>query len=223
VGCASAAASGGSCGSGALAGAAGAGAAPFVSKNFALATAESAVVGGVASVAGGGKFANGAITGAFGYLFNNAAGALRGGQIGGWIGGGLAGLLGAETGPLDALIIAGGRAGGILLGAAIGDAITGDDPEDDQTFYRRGPNDSLKALQSQGTAALNNIGIFGISVSLDPTPTRPDQVVRSASQQDILDAGFTIQQTGQDPNHYTVGIPNPVTPEVARTWNGLFK
>jgi hypothetical protein len=32
------------------------------------------VVGGVASVAGGGKFANGAITGAFGYLFNQRGG-----------------------------------------------------------------------------------------------------------------------------------------------------
>lgn len=34
----------------------------------------STVIGGAASVAGGGKFANGAITGAFGYLFNEVAG-----------------------------------------------------------------------------------------------------------------------------------------------------
>jgi YwqJ-like deaminase len=36
-----------------------------------------AVVGGLASVAGGGKFANGAITGAFGYMFNSAASCLK--------------------------------------------------------------------------------------------------------------------------------------------------
>ena len=53
----------------------------------------SSVAGGVGSVAGGGKFANGAITGAFGYLFNAAAGRL----IGGYVGGGLAGLLGIES------------------------------------------------------------------------------------------------------------------------------
>jgi hypothetical protein len=34
-------------------------------------TAISATVGGFASVAGGGKFANGAVAGAFGYLFND--------------------------------------------------------------------------------------------------------------------------------------------------------
>jgi hypothetical protein len=35
-----------------------------------VALVENAVLGGAASVAGGGKFANGAITGAFGYMFN---------------------------------------------------------------------------------------------------------------------------------------------------------
>jgi len=36
-------------------------------------TVASATVGGVGSVLGGGKFENGAVTGAFGYLFNQAA------------------------------------------------------------------------------------------------------------------------------------------------------
>lgn len=39
-------------------------------NNLAAGTAISAVVGGAGSVLGGGKFQNGAITGAFGYLFN---------------------------------------------------------------------------------------------------------------------------------------------------------
>jgi RHS repeat-associated protein len=226
VGCASAAASGGSCKAGALSGGVTAGFGPLINgQNFAVATVENAVVGGIASVAGGGKFANGAITGAFGYLFNNAAGAIRGAQIGGWVGGAAAGALGVETGPADPLIIAAGRAAGTLLGAAIGDAVTNGDPEDEQTFYRRGPYDTLKAIQSQATAAQNNenIGIFGLSVSLLPNPNYAGQIVRSASQQDILDAGFTITKTGSDPNHFTIGIPNPVTPQVTRTWNDLFK
>ena len=74
VGCASSAASGGSCGSGALSGAVTAGAGPLINgQSFGVALAENAVLGGVASVAGGGKFANGAITGAFGYMFNSQA------------------------------------------------------------------------------------------------------------------------------------------------------
>jgi RHS repeat-associated protein len=73
VGCASSAASGGSCEAGALSGAVSAGASPLINgQSYGAALVEHAVLGGVASVAGGGKFANGAITGAFGYMFNDA-------------------------------------------------------------------------------------------------------------------------------------------------------
>jgi len=71
IGCLSAAISGGECGPGALSAAAGAGVAPFaLQTNLVTGTAISGLVGGLASVAGGGKFENGAITGAFGYLYN---------------------------------------------------------------------------------------------------------------------------------------------------------
>ena len=73
VGCASAAASGGDCESGALSGGFGAAYSNFGPELFddmVSRTMEHAVVGGVGSVLGGGKFANGAVTGAFGYLFN---------------------------------------------------------------------------------------------------------------------------------------------------------
>jgi RHS repeat-associated protein len=74
VGCASSAATGGSCESGALSGAVSAGASPLINgQSYGTALVEHAVLGGVASVAGGGKFANGAITSAFGYMFNDAA------------------------------------------------------------------------------------------------------------------------------------------------------
>jgi hypothetical protein len=71
VGCGSALASGGKCGPGALSGAAGSFAGPLMKDlNFEAKLVATSVVGGVASVAGGGKFANGAVTAAFGYLFN---------------------------------------------------------------------------------------------------------------------------------------------------------
>jgi hypothetical protein len=83
VGCLSAVASGGKCGPGALAAGLSAAASPLIETTFPDpktnvgslfgGTAASAVLGGLGSVAGGGKFANGAVTGAFGYLFNQAA------------------------------------------------------------------------------------------------------------------------------------------------------
>ena len=72
VGCASSAASGGSCRSGALSAAFAEAIGPHVPKFDSLAANVTirAIVGGAGSVAGGGKFENGAVTGAFGYLFN---------------------------------------------------------------------------------------------------------------------------------------------------------
>jgi RHS repeat-associated protein len=115
VGCASSAASGGSCQSGALSGAVTAAAGPLINgQPFGVALVENAVLGGAASVAGGGKFANGAITGAFGYLFNSQAGRIAGGIVGGIIG---AALTGPEDAPLTWI--------GYHLGAALGDWLTG--------------------------------------------------------------------------------------------------
>src|SRR5262249_43955465 len=71
VGCASAVANRGRCGSGALSGAVGSFAGPLLTGlSFESKLVATSVLGGLASVAGGGKFANGAITAAFGYLFN---------------------------------------------------------------------------------------------------------------------------------------------------------
>jgi hypothetical protein len=80
VGCVSAVMGGSKCGPGAAAGAVGSFAAPILASVFPNprtnlsdrfgGTVASAIVGGLASVASGGKFANGAVTAAFGYLFN---------------------------------------------------------------------------------------------------------------------------------------------------------
>jgi hypothetical protein len=72
VGCLSSVASGGQCGPGALSAAAGAGVSPVALQAGLIAgTTISGLAGGLASLAGGGKFENGAVTAAFGYLFNS--------------------------------------------------------------------------------------------------------------------------------------------------------
>jgi RHS repeat-associated protein len=74
VGCGITVLAGGKCGAGALAAAVPAFAGPVVNQlPFQGALVANSTLGGLASVAGGGKFANGAVTGAFGYLFNQAA------------------------------------------------------------------------------------------------------------------------------------------------------
>jgi hypothetical protein len=72
VGCLMASTGGGTCGSGAAAGAVPAFAGPLINgESFSVrALVLNTTLGGLAAVAGGGKFANGAVTGAFGYLFN---------------------------------------------------------------------------------------------------------------------------------------------------------
>ena len=74
VGCASEAASGGSCGAGAFSAAAGSFVSPHATTlGFEGGLVATTVIGGTASAIGGGNFANGAVTAAFGYLFNAAA------------------------------------------------------------------------------------------------------------------------------------------------------
>lgn len=79
-GCATGAAAGSGCRGGALAGLVSAGIANYghdigivMASDISVRYIQYAVIGGVASVAGGGRFDQGAITGAFGYLFNHWA------------------------------------------------------------------------------------------------------------------------------------------------------
>jgi len=66
-------ASGDSCGAGALSAGAGSFASPLMNGwSFTAKLVTASVIGGVASVAGGGKFGNGAMTAAFGYLSRDA-------------------------------------------------------------------------------------------------------------------------------------------------------
>jgi hypothetical protein len=135
VGCASAEASGGKCGPGALAGGITSAAGPFINgKNFALNVVSNAVLGGAAAVAGGGKFENGAVTGAFGYLFNGAAGR----AVGGIIGGTIFGILGIESGPGELFAILAGHYAGGEIGSKLEDALWGNSDTLQNHFDRHG-------------------------------------------------------------------------------------
>jgi RHS repeat-associated protein len=70
AGCAMQAVSGGNCRAGALSGAFSKATAPLIQKDIVVGTVVSAIVGGTGSELGKGKFANGAVTGSFSYLFN---------------------------------------------------------------------------------------------------------------------------------------------------------
>lgn len=119
------------------------------------------------------------------------------------------------------IVIGGGGAGAILLSKGVAKGAS----EAEKILYRRGTYDTLKLLQSQAKAAeKSNIGIHGVSVSMNPA-AKPGQVVRCATCSAIKAAGFKVHPTGvaSDPLHHTVELPKPVTPDVARKWNELFK
>ena len=95
----------------------------------------------------------------------------------------------------------------------------------DVKLFRRGPHDSKETLSKQAAIAENSpiIGTHGVSVSTNPAPRQPGQVVRCATARDCEAAGFAVRKTGKDPDHYTVELPKPITSEIARMWNALFK
>ena len=173
-------ANGSSCGSGALSGAVTASAGPLINgQSYGAALVENAVLGGAASVAGGGKFANGAITGAFGYLFNNQAGRTAGGIIGAIIGG-------IVTGPEDVAL----EVAGHVAGSAFGDWLTGPDiPAGlaDLTNFRS----ELGLASGQGTLARLDVGdqsFYGInahgqSIDLTVNPISMTHAEADAFQQ----------------------------------------
>lgn len=99
VGCAAALAQGGRCGPQALAAGAGSLAAPqLVGLDSYQRVVASVVLGGTSSAIGGGKFSNGAITAAYGYLYN-FINFLAGGGFSAVFGGGVEGSAGVAFNP----------------------------------------------------------------------------------------------------------------------------
>ncbi len=61
-------------------------------------------------------------------------------------------------------------------------------------------------------------GKFPHGVSTIENATKPGSV---ANFEDVA-SEFVVEQTGRNPQHYTVHLPNPVTDEVAATFNRIF-
>ncbi|WP_238541090.1 RHS repeat-associated core domain-containing protein [Polaromonas sp. CF318] len=134
AGCVSSEVGGGNCGSGAASALLGK-FATNSTERWGIGVAQgtvAAIAGGVGSVIAGGKFENGAVTAAFGYLFNAMSAASRAAFVGGGMAaGGVLGAAGAGactagTGGLCGLgapvIISGGAALGALTGNALANA-----------------------------------------------------------------------------------------------------
>jgi len=115
IGCAVAAANHGGCGASAVAAGFSAAAGPsLVTAGIVQGTITSSVIGGIGSVIGGGKFESGAVTAAFGYLFNTEGGRIVGGAIGAIVG------TMAGAGPEDVPAVVEGT----VLGADVGDKVS---------------------------------------------------------------------------------------------------
>jgi RHS repeat-associated protein len=114
------------------------------------------------------------------------------------------------------------RTGKLVVGA-VDEALTAKGAaEGEKLLFRRGAADTKALLQRDAQAAENALGIHGVSVSTNPA-AKAGQVVRCATCSSVEAAGFKVQQTGGNPAHHTVELPKPITPDVVRTWNELFK
>jgi hypothetical protein len=92
----------------------------------------------------------------------------------------------------------------------------------DKVLFRRGAYDTKALLQRDAQAAEKVLGIHGVSVSTNPA-AKVGQEVRPVTASSLEAAGLKIEQTGGNLNHHTVELPNPITPDFVRIWNGLFK
>ena len=118
----------------------------------------SAVIGGTASVIGGGKFANGAQTGAFGYLFNRLAHIGVSGRVP-FLGGGSASLgVSWQDGQLDAGLIFEGDIPAVNAGKMLGKASV-------EAGYQPGDFDSARG--SMDTQVQAHYKMVGGSYSYD--------------------------------------------------------
>lgn len=130
------------------------------------------------------------------------------------------GLAANEIANSDVPLVGGGAA---KLGAASLEKFAGEAAaESEKVLYRRGASDSKALLTRDAEAAEKVIGIHGVSTSTS-SAAKPGQVVRSATSTELEKNGFAVTQTGKDPNHHTVALPKPITYDLVRLWNELFK
>ncbi len=122
------------------------------------------------------------------------------------------------------VVASGGKAAAQEMRQAAAGAGAREAAQGDKLLYRRGAHDTEGLLRRDAQAAekAQGVQIHGVSVSTSPA-ARAGQVVRCASCSSVEAAGFKVTQTGHDPNHHTAELPKPITQDVVRTWNELFK
>ena len=79
--------------------------------------------------------------------------------------------------------------------------------------------ETAEALQADGERAQASGFPFGVSV-LDRRPSRTTDY--STANTSDVEQYFHIAKTGRNPHHYTITLPDPVTPEAASRYNQLF-
>jgi hypothetical protein len=86
-------------------------------------------------------------------------------------------------------------------------------------LVRYGSPDTAAKLAADAAAAEAKLGHHGVSAMLRNPPKFPH------GQADFGEAAkvFQIIKTGDNPSHYTVILPKPVTQEVADLFNSVFK
>lgn len=88
------------------------------------------------------------------------------------------------------------------------------------TLYRFGQAyEDASALQADAERAEAAGFPFGVSVFDRKPSSRTDYSTARTAE---VEEHFHIAKTGSNPHHYTIVLPNPVTGEVARTFNRLF-
>ena len=86
--------------------------------------------------------------------------------------------------------------------------------------FGKGPETEESLAKQAGEAEAEGLP-HGVSTSLRNRISGSDKQHRSAPR-NIVEAVFGVEQTGKDPLHHTVILPNPVTPEVTGKFNQLF-
>jgi hypothetical protein len=90
----------------------------------------------------------------------------------------------------------------------------------DEQLKRFGTDpESAEKLAAKAAAALAVLGVHGVSVTARDTNSPAGLAARSE-----VEAVFVVHDTPtrRDPLHRTVELPQPVTPEVAESFNRLF-
>lgn len=89
-------------------------------------------------------------------------------------------------------------------------------PAETLTRFGQAP-ESAQKLAEDAARAEAVIGIHGVSVTARP-PKRPAPAARRSD----VEKHFPVHNTGNDPLHRTVELPQPVTQDVADLFNHLF-